>query len=70
MCDYSFENKTTLQKHMKTKHEVINIVHKSKPEKKLLNHMVECQEGGKKDKLYCIECRFSCIQWKNLKEHE
>ena len=37
---------------------------------KLLNPMAECQEKGKKDKLYYIECSFSCKTKKNLKPHE
>ena len=67
MCDYSFENKITLQKHMKTKLEVHTCDKCSaqiKTSIKLLNCMAECQEGGKKDKLYCSKCRFSCIQRK------
>ena len=73
MCEYTFEIKITLKKHMNTKHEAYNCDKCSaqyKTSMKLLNHMAECQEKGKKDKLYCIEYRFSCKTKKNLKAHE
>ena len=73
MCEYTFEIKTTLKKHMNTKHEIHNCGKCSAQFKtlmKLLNHMAECQERNKKDKLHCSECCFSCKTKKNLKAHD
>ena len=63
MCEYSFENKITLKKHINTKHNMHNYNKGSaqfKTSLKLLKHMAECQERGNKDKLYRDECGFSC----------
>ena len=62
--------KFTLKKHMNIKYEVYNCEECSaqlKTSIKLLKHMTECQEGGKKDTLYFDECGFSCKTKKILK---
>ena len=72
MCEYSFKNETTLNKHMNTKHKVHNCGKCSaqfEPSLKLLKQMAEGQERGRKYKFYYDECGFSCKTKKNPKAH-
>ena len=63
MCDYSFETKITLNKHMNKMHRVYNC-HTCSAEFTtsitLLKPMADCQERGKKDKFCFDECGSSC----------
>ena len=73
MCEYSFEIKITLKKHINRKQEVHNCDKRSaqlETSMKMLKHMVECPERGKKDKCYCDVCGFSCKTMKTPKSHE
>ena len=69
MCEYSFENKTTLKKQMNTKHEVYNFDKCSaqlKTSLKILKHMAKCQERGKTDKFIVICLVLVTKQWNTL----
>ena len=58
---------------MNTKHEVHNFdkcIAQLKTSMKVIKHMTECQERGKKEKLYCDKLSFSCKPKKNLKAHD
>ena len=73
MCEYSFENEITLMMLMNTKHKV-NSCHtcsaRFKTSMKLIRHIAEFGERGKKDKLYYDELSFSCKTKKYHEAHE